>query len=158
MRVIHKYAYATVKNVFINELNAYIIDNKLGGNPKLEYGDDLRNLLRSLLRKYGNQVYKVNPLYNIEREKIRASLDLRKELDARTNAVMYFGRAGGNRGDTYESMTLGHLEFKKVPTTENNFVISVYCKIVKDKVLLSAPRYQTIMGSENHSQCPVLIY
>ena len=156
MRVIHRYAYSTVKSVFINAFNSYIIDKKLGGNPKQEFGDDMKNLLRSLLRKYGNQVYKVNPLYNTERDKIRDSLDLSKELDARTNAVMYFGRAGGNRGDTYEAMKLSHLEFKKVHTGENDFVITVYCKVVKDKVLLSFPRYQTIMGSESHRECPVI--
>lgn len=58
MRVIYKYTDSTVKSIFVNALNAYILENDLGGNPKKEYGLDIKNLLRGLLRKFGNQVYK----------------------------------------------------------------------------------------------------
>ena len=132
MRVQQKYAYSTVKNVFINELNTYIVENKLGGNPKKDFGSDLKNLLRALLRKYGNQIYKVEPLFNPDMKLIRSKLNLNVESDARTNAMMYFGRHGGNRGDSYEYMRLKHLEFKKISCSEdmNDFVITVYCTIV----------------------------
>ena len=58
MRVNENYVYKTVRDIFANSLCHQVKFKRYGGDPKEEYGDS-RIVLRFLLRKFGNQVDKV---------------------------------------------------------------------------------------------------
>lgn len=94
---------------------------------------------------------KVAPLLNNDLKKWSAKLNLYDESDARTHALIKFGRAGGQRTDTYVAAQVQHINCHLV----KGKVVIVFT-IVKDKILLSQPREQTIYGTGSIDNCPNL--
>lgn len=150
MRVEVRYSYKTVRDTFANSLSNHLRDTNRG-DPKKEFGIDIQNILRAILRKYGNESKKVAPLLNQDLRIWCSKLNFYSEAESRLIAVLLFGRASGQRVDTYAAVTLRHLKFFRV-----NSKLACIMKIVKDKVLLSEPREQTIYGTGTLSSCPVL--
>lgn len=118
------------------------------GNPKLEYRPAISHLLRALLRKYGNEVFKVAPLLNKDMKAWTSKLNLYIESDSRLNAFIKYGRAGGQRTDSYQFGKLGHVHWYL-----RNTRIATIFEICKDKIPLSEPR-QTNYSCEDFNSCP----
>ena len=150
MRVELNYSYKTVRDTFANSLANHLRDTRRG-DPKQEFGNDIKHLLRALLRKYGNQTHKVSPLLNKDLRTWTSRLNLYDEGDARINAIIQYGRAGGQRIDTYVAAQIQHIKWHLV----DDKIVSIFT-IVKDKVLLHEPREQTIYGTGNMITCPNL--
>lgn len=148
MRVQVGYSYKTVRDTLANSLANHMRDTNRG-NPKLEYGAAITHLIRALLRKYGNEVFKVAPLLNKDMKSWTSKLNLYVESDARLNAFIKYGRAGGQRTDTYHFAKLGHVHWY----LQNDRIATIF-EIWKDKILLSESRQQTIYGCEEINSCP----
>ncbi|KAL9654698.1 hypothetical protein ABK040_006760 [Willaertia magna] len=137
------------------------------GDPKKDYGPYLYELLRGLLRKFGNYIDKVYPCLNYCRDKIIQSLDLNTVYGKRVNAIVRQARARGLRGDTFEYCTLKDITWSKNIIQDDNgvdkwFIITTDLWIVKDKRLtFITTRNQRVHGRFNLSKCAniaLLIY
>ncbi len=153
MRINENYAYKTVRDVFANSLCNEVRDKNYGGNPKKEYGDSIRKVLRFLLRKFGNQVDKVQPLLNHDRKLLRSKLDKNLLNDARADVLFSFCRSSGLRGDSFQHMKLKDLTFQKITNSRGISTLVVSLSIWKDKFVLDEPRCQTLYGCGNHQEC-----
>ena len=160
-RVEKQYAHSTCVWAFLYGLCEYS-KTRGYGDYMSEYGDFLKDLLKGLLRKFGNIIDKVPPVMNEMRDKICSAQDLNTAKGKLVNAVFRQGRARGLRADTWYFAKIRHLSWKKVdlPITRQ-FVINCVLTIIKDKVLMNNQRQQKVTGAVNLSRCAnvaLLIY
>ncbi len=134
MRINENYAYKTVRDVFSSSLILEVRDKNYGGDPKKEYGDSIRKVLRFLLRKFGNQVDKVQPLLNHDRKLLRSKLNKYLLNDSRADVLFSFCRSSGLRGDSFQYMKLKDLTFQKITNSNQVSTLVISLSILERQI------------------------
>ncbi len=120
---------------------------------RLELEGEIKNILKSLLRKFGNDTLKVAPLMNPDLVKLRLLCDQHSETGSKLDALLAQGRARGLRADSFENIKIKHLSFRMV-VAMNKIRLNLNILIKKDKVLLQTEWKQNLLGWVKLSMCP----
>lgn len=160
LRVDKDYKFSTIQSTFCYGFLSFAFKTKRDRDIRGELGLEIKNTLKALLRKFGNDKFKVEPLMNPDLVKLRLMCDQHIESEARLDALLAQGRARGLRSDSFQYVKLKHLTWTKT-VADNKIRLSVNMKIKKDKVLLGDLWRQNLFGWVNLSMCPniaLLIY
>lgn len=160
LKVDKNYSFSTIQSTFCYSFLAFLHKTKKDRNIREELSVEIKNTLRALLRKFGNDKFKVQPLMNPDLVKLRLMCDQRTESGSRLDAIMAQGRARGLRSDSFEHVQLQHLSWTKT-VVDNRIRLCLEMDIKKDKILLDNVWKQNLIGWVNLGMCPniaLLIY
>ncbi len=159
-RVTKDYCFSTVSGTFCYGFLNYLHISKKSVDFRKNEQFEIQAMLRSLLRKFGHQTFKVEPLLNPEWYKLRKHCNIQREDGARLNALLAVSRARGLRGVSLNAMRLKHLTWIKT-IVDDRICITLTMKIIKEKKLLDSFWPQTLPGFLNLNKCPnvaLLVY
>jgi hypothetical protein len=156
------YAYRTVRDCFINDLNVFIEENNdvlQCESPRQQYHKKILHTMRALLRVYGSQPVKVNPILNHDYFKWINQLSIVRPNHAELLALIAVLRYTGARGDSLKQVKFKHITIKVI-SDENatkNVRLITEIQLTKDKNIETTDRLVTIYGKQNHSICPCFL-
>lgn len=153
LKVTKNYSYSSIASTFCYGFLSYLHLSEKSPGFRSKYSDDIAGMLRALLRKYGHNVFKVEPLLNPELKILRQNCNLLTEEGLRLNAILACCRARGLRGSTLAAMKLKDLTWEKV-TVNTRFSICLTMRIVKEKRILERFWDQNLPGYLDVAKCP----
>lgn len=156
MRVVYGYSHSTVVNCFWNQLCVLLKDER-NIDLKMEMGEFMRKLFRSLIRKYGKSKFKVCPLLNKDLQRWQKKLVKydNREPQIKLRALIMYGRYLGWRGDTISYMRLRNLVFSTIVLDDGSKLLAVKSTGYKDKGIGREELQNTIYGGSDWNDCPV---
>jgi hypothetical protein len=151
-----KYSYKTVRDCFVRGLHQFIMKNaRYQPSPITNYKEWIQKLLKGLYRKYGDTTTKVAPLYNHDLQRWSKKLDYGDPNQNLINAIIYFGRYTGLRGDSIECIQLCDIEIEQ-HFIHDQLILTMEIFIRKEKFLEHQGRTIHLHGRKQHKICPVV--
>ena len=134
-KVTKEYSFTTISSTLCYGLLSYLHITKKSPDFRKNQREDIQAMLRSILRKFGHNTFKVEPLLNPDWIKLRNKCNLLTEEGSRLNALLAVSRARGLRGASLHAMKLRHLSWHKT-FVNDRVCITLTMKVIKEKRLV----------------------